>query len=256
MKTFNFASLNVNGLQIIPNNDGPPNKDKSNLDLTDLTADLHKHNIAAIAVQETHFKAKQHLQNVKGYKGFFSNDENDRFHGIGILVRDIFDTSFVKISGRVSAARFQINDKREILFICGYAPHEPLSIKTPKLRKDFYEDIEKALKLKKSNTIPILALDANAQIDYYSQEPVPGILGNFTKGKKTNTNGQELLQLATKHNLAITNTMFQHKMSRRTTWTANFKIMKTVIDKCARFKQKRRLGCTQFKAEVCNLMRH
>ena len=26
--------------------------------------------------------------------------------------------------------------------------------------------------------------------------------------------------------------------------------------KCARFKQKQRLGCTQFKAEVCNLLRH
>ena len=27
-------------------------------------------------------------------------------------------------------------------------------------------------------------------------------------------------------------------------------------NKCARFKQNQRLGCAQFKAEVCNLLRH
>ena len=231
MKTFNFATLNVRGLKKIPNNDGPPNKDSNSLDLHNITTDLQKHDIDAIALQETHFKASEHLQNVKGYIGYFSNDEDNRYHGIGILVKDIYHPTFTKISARVSAASFKISDKKDILFICGYAPHESLSNNKPEERDLFYNHIEKALALKKSTTIPILALDANAQIAYENQETPHGILGKFTKGNKTNNNGQKLLHLAAENELTITNTLFQHKMSRRTTWTAPFRNIRTTNGK-------------------------
>ena len=223
MKTFNFAALNVRGLKKIPNNDGPPNKDSNSLDLHNITTDLQTYKIDAIALQETHFPSSEHLQNVKGYTGFFSNDENNRYHGIGILVKDCYNPIFTKISGRVSAASFKINDKKDIIFICGYATHEALSNSKPEERNLFYSHIEKALALKKSTTIPILALDANAQIAYNNQESPHGILGKFTKGTKTNNNGQKLLHIAAENELTITNTMFQHKMSRQTTWTAPFR---------------------------------
>ena len=102
--------------------------------------------------------------------------------------------------------------------ICGYAPHEALSNNKPEERDIFYNDIQKALALKKSTTIPILALDANTQIAYNNQEsPNHGILGKFTKATKTNNNGQKLLRIVAENELTITNTIFQHNMSHRTT---------------------------------------
>ena len=113
--------------------------------------------------------------------------------------------------------------QKEVLFICGYAPHETLSNQLPEERELFYAHLQKALKQRKCNTIPIIALDANAQTTYVNQDFPSNILGKFTKGNKTNNNGLKLLQFANENEMSITNTMFQHKMSRRTTWTAPFR---------------------------------
>ena len=226
MKPLNFATLNARGLRKIRNNDGSPKSPAIGLDLTNITTDIKKHDIAAIAIQETHFGETEHLQNTEGYIGYFVNEENNRYHGSGILIKDCYNPTFTKISSRVCTANFKINTKNDILLICGYAPHETLSNKKPEERDTFYADLQKALSLKKANTIPIIALDANAQTSFSKDETHPKVIGKYTKGTKTNVNGHTLLHFAAENDMMLTNTLFQHKMSRRTTWTAPYRPLK------------------------------
>ena len=44
-------------------------------------------------------------------------------------------------------------------------------------------------------------------------------MGKFGKDK-LNNNGEHLLQMASRNELILTNTLFEHKMAHRTTWTA------------------------------------
>ena len=139
MKLLNFATLNVRGLKKIYDKEGSP----TGSELSNIITDCEKHNIDAIGLQETHFGALEHLQKEKGYTAFFSNEANNRHHGVCILVKDIYNPTFTRISPRVSAARFRINSDKDILFICGYAPHETLANKSPEERTLFYNDLQK-----------------------------------------------------------------------------------------------------------------
>ncbi len=49
----------------------------------------------------------------------------------------------------------------------------------------------------------------------YTQYPTN--MGRFGKGK-LNSNGDHLLELASRNDLILTNTIFNHKMTHRTTW--------------------------------------
>ena len=142
------------------------------------------------------------------------------------MIKELFKPIFRKISTRVCTASFKVDNDKHFLFISGYAPHESLSNESPELRDNFYDDLQKALKLKKSNSFVILGLDANAKTNY-DPETHPNVLGPFTKGHQTNNNGQRLLHFAAENDLFLTNTKFQHKMSHRTTWTAPYRRIRT-----------------------------
>ena len=92
------------------------------------------------------------------------------------------------------------------------------------MRENFYDDLQKAIKQKKSDSITIIALDANAQTSYSTE--LPKVIGHFTKGNKINNNGHHLINFSAENNLFLTNTLFQHKMSRRSTWTAPYRPLK------------------------------
>ena len=219
MKTLIFGTLNVNGLKKIRHNDSPPT-----LDLRAVLTDIEKQQMDVLAIQETHLGEVEYLQKEKGFLGYFCNSENNKHHGTGILIRENLDPVFKRISPRVCTASFTTNKNTHILFICGYAPHESLSEKYPEMRDTFYDDLQKALQQKKSDSIAIIALDANAQTSYSAE--LPKVIGHFTKGNKINNNGHFLINFAAENNLFLTNTLFQHKMSRRSTWTAPYRPLK------------------------------
>ena len=90
-------------------------------------------------------------------------------------------------------------------------PTNSYQIASLKKRKTFYADFQKALSLKKANTIAIIALGANARTSYSNDETLPdNVIGKFTKGTSTNVNGHTL-HFAAENNMTLTNTLFQHK---------------------------------------------
>ena len=51
-------------------------------------------------------------------------------------------------------------------------------------------------------------------------------MGRYGKGHE-NSSGRMLLELCAKNNMVITNTLFAHKLTHRTTWTAPMREFKT-----------------------------
>ena len=220
MKLLNFGSLNTRGIKTVEHNDG-----SRSLFLSNILSDIRKNNIDVIGIQESHLGEHEYKQNEKDYVCFFVNDENNAHHGAGIIIRSIYNPTFRRISPRVCTASFSIDNKL-YLFVSGYAPHETRANKNVDERIDFYNDLQKALKLKTANTITVIALDANAKTSY-NPELHPHVLGRFTKGNYTNKNGQHIIHFAAQNDLFLTNTKFQHKQSQRSTWTAPFRVFRT-----------------------------
>ena len=102
-----------------------------------------------------------------------------------------------------------------------YAPTSNVSRKNPEKREKFYETLDQIINKFNNRSFIILCGDFNAKTGS-SWQDYPEVLGQYGKGI-TNENGLFLLDFAREHNLTLTNTLFDHKMCHRTTWTAPFR---------------------------------
>ena len=80
MTTLNFGTLNVRGCKKISHNDN-----SLSLNLQPIIADINKHSLDVLAVQETHLGEAVYSQKEKDYTCFFVNEDNNKHHGAGIL---------------------------------------------------------------------------------------------------------------------------------------------------------------------------
>ena len=70
-------------------------------------------------------------------------------------------------------------------------------------RKTFYNDLQKALLFRKSNTIVAIAIDANAQT-CFDPDKHPNVIGRHTKGDTASENGHHLIDFAAANDLFLT----------------------------------------------------
>ena len=102
----NFATFNTyHGLQRIVHKD-----DSLSLDLETLMKDVNKHEIDALAIQETHFPEFEYEQKEKDYKVFCVNEVGNIHHGAGIVIKSKYNPTFKRISTRVCTATFKLDD--------------------------------------------------------------------------------------------------------------------------------------------------
>ena len=105
---------------------------------------------------------------------------------------------------------------QNITIIQVYAPtsdHEDQEV------EEFYEKIESIIQKTPKKDLLIVQGDFNAKIGKDAYENWAGTVGRFGTGE-TNDRGLRLLEFASSHRLTITNTLYPHKISRRTTWHA------------------------------------
>ena len=125
---------------------------------------------------------------------------------------------FTKISERICQAHIQFKNK-VLYFISAYAPTLQKSETDQEQREVFYEQLNNVVKNINSKHLIFIAGDFNAKTGG-SFENYPNNIGKYGRGNKTNSNGDFLLDLAYNNNLCLTNTLFNHKLSHRTTWTS------------------------------------
>ena len=151
------------------------------------------------------------------YELFFSGiKDHNTYTGTGIGIQSDFRPRFKRITDKISTTSFQLKDKHEAHIIVAYAPTHAQSQKEPQIREDFYSELEKVTSkhAKKKHLLLILG-DFNAKTSS-GHKLYPNNIGQYGKGH-FNSNGENLLEHTKENNLVLTNTLFYHKLGRRTT---------------------------------------
>ena len=209
----NFATLNVRGCN-------------SREQLMDIAMDATKYKTKVLTISETHIPYSEDVYEIETenehgkkmeYIFYASNKDKNHYHGIGILVNKTLNPMFKKINERISIVTIKENNTNTTV-IAVYAPTNSNCDKTPQIREDFYDTLNGNIaKIPKRNFL-VIAGDLNAKTGsgyvLYKE-----CMGKYGKGKM-NDSGKALLELCLKQDLVITNTLFPHRLSHRTTWTA------------------------------------
>ena len=134
---------------------------------------------------------------------------------LDIGVQLIFGMSCTPISSRLISIRIAAHPKN-VTIIQAYAPtsdHHDEEV------EEFYEELEAIIKTIPKKDLIIVQGDFNAKVGPDAYAHWAGTAGKFGCGE-TNDRGTRLLEFATSQRLTLANTLYPHKMSRRTTWHA------------------------------------
>ena len=215
-KTFRIGTLNCRGLKTSITK---PNQ---------LADDMKQYQLDMMAIQETHLDQTDTdtittTDGTSTYTLHLSGKEGERRTGVGIVVRRNIDTTFTPISDRICMCKTTIPKmNRNIVFICAYAPTLPVSESTPGVREAFYQQLESVINKVSNMILLYIGGDFNAQTGIRGNNQFKENMGKYSKGQ-LNSNGEALLQLASRNSLLLTNTIFQHKLSHITTWEAPYR---------------------------------
>jgi len=152
----------------------------------------------------------------EGCKLLYSGNDK-RQGGVGILLSKNAAKSLIEfhpISSRVIVARFH-GHGRDISIIQAYAP---TCASSEDEIEEFYATLQTAFGIAKKHDVRIVMGDFNAKVGTDS-ETWKGVLGHHGYGDE-NERGERLLEFCQLNKLSIMNTWFQHKNTRKWTWTA------------------------------------
>ena len=193
------------------------------------------HNQGAIcditAIQETHIDNDDITEiktsdNKKSYTLYHVGEENNKYHGVGIVIDNSINGQFKKINNRTCKFTTKLevgkNKTRDLVFIATYAPTLEKSQKNPELRTEYYTDLENEINNIPQRSFLVIGGDFNAKTGS-GWKDYPNNMGKYGKGE-INDNGEHLLDMARRTNLVLSNTLFYHKMAHRTTWECPMRI--------------------------------
>ena len=153
-----------------------------------------------------------------GYTIFWRGyaDGQPRQHGVGLAIRNRHMKSIEEepnyISERLMTLRVPLARNENMLFICAYAP----TLVADEDKKDeFYDDLDRVLRAANPRDKIVLLGDFNARVG--RRADLWDAIGPHGIGKM-NANGLRLLSLCCEHNLIVTNTVFRHRTTHKTSW--------------------------------------
>lgn len=177
---------------------------------------------ATLRIRSVPPQANQTSDGKNTYEVYHTGNEENKHHGVGIVVDKGLDAEFKKISERICMATIKIedtgNNHRKLVFISSYAPTLEVSEKNPKEREEFYNELERVIEDVSKRNICIIGGDQNAKTGLGNKE-FPDVIGRYGKGEM-NSGGRKLAEMLMRNEMILCNTMFPHKMAHRTTWEA------------------------------------
>jgi hypothetical protein len=185
---------------------------------TDSAEDMRKYNLHVMAIPETHLTLEEDIDEIRldkeEYIIYSVNKKDNHHHGIGLIIKKEHKPNFEKVSDRICKAKLKVFDT-DVTIIGAYAPTHSNNEKDTTVRDNFYEQLEGAISRVPKKHFLIVAGDFNAQTGS-GHKDFPDNVGRFGKGFM-NSSGRRLLETCLQYDLVITNTLFQHKLSHRST---------------------------------------
>ena len=127
-KQLNVGTLNVRGC-------------KARYQKQIVANDALNYDLAILGLSETHIKGNG-LEEIRAFQKdkyheylmYYTGSDNNKHHGVGLLINKELDPSFMRISDRICVAKVVTKD-RSILAISAYAPTLTTSEKYPEQRE-------------------------------------------------------------------------------------------------------------------------
>ena len=193
-----------------------------------LLVESRRFNVDILGLCETHLINQDNMINKDEYTILLSSRKDGICReGVGLVISQpllqCLET-FEAVSSRIITAKFKI--KEGILNIIQV--YAPTSAHSETESDEFYDTLQLHIQKIKKNEKLILMGDLNAKIgrEHCSWKPT---VGRFGLGE-LNSRGEKLLEFCTLHNLAVCNTFFQHKDTRKSTWTSPCGKYRNMID--------------------------
>ena len=184
----------------------------------ELTHELDRYRWDVLGLAEVRWTSCGETTTEEGHKIWYSGEDSRHQHGVGFIVNKNKINSVISctpISSRLISIRIAARPLN-ITIIQVYAPttdYDDDAVET------FYEELENIIKVTPKKDFLVIQGDWNAKIGTDTYEHWGGTAGRFGLGE-TNDRGLRLLDFAKSHKLTVANTLFPHKISRRSTWHA------------------------------------
>ena len=131
----NVGTLNLRGLN-------------TDLKKIQLANDMQKYELSVLAIQETKLKSEGIFEITSSdrkhiYEVYHTGNEENKHHGVGIVIEKGIDAEFSVISNRICKIITKIGTKenqRKLTLISSYAPTLEVSKKIPRLKKIFMKN--------------------------------------------------------------------------------------------------------------------
>ena len=185
----------------------------------DLRKDMHDYDIDICCLQET--KVTEESDQIENGYRLILLPSKCRHYGLGFIInRKWADRliSYTSISDRIAKAVFKLTKRTTITILNIYAPTQALTDKNQEQRDQFYEQLEKEVRLCNKTTSLFIAGDFNSKMG--TRKNNEECIGKYARGRRNN-NGQQLVEFCETHDLIAANTTFQHRASHQTTWVGS-----------------------------------
>lgn len=210
--------------------------------LKQLTNTLEKFDLKITALQETRFMDEGHFntENFRIYKGKPAVKSRDKLplFGTGFAVHNSALDSVIDFSSpneRVSLLSIKSANKAYTL-INVHAPTNHHNKSDPEMVENFWEILEETTNKIPRHHVKILLGDFNAQLG--KERKFRDTTGLYTKHKRTNKNGEKMINFCRNFGLKIMSTQFQKPLHKLTTWRSpNLKQGEYQIDHIAISKE-------------------
>lgn len=186
--------------------------------MKELEHELKRYHWDIVGLSEVRWTGFGETVTEEGHKMWYSGEDSRHVRGVAFIVRkEVIGCimSCTPVNSRIISIRVSAKPKN-ITIIQVYAPttdHEDQEV------EELYEKIEDTIKKAPKKDIIIVQGDFNAKIGPDAYKDWAGTVGQYGTGE-TNDRGLRLLEFACSQRLTIANTLYPHKLSRRTTWHA------------------------------------
>ena len=184
--------------------------------LEELTHELKRYKWDVLGLAEVRWTGFGETTTDEGHKIWYCGEEKHHQHGVAFIVRKEITGSVISctpVSSRLISIRIAAKP-HNMTIIQVYAPtsdHDDEEV------EEFYAELDRIIAKVPRKDILVVQGDWNAKIGPDAYQQWAGTVGRYGIGE-TNDRGLRLLEFAQHHRLTITNTLYPHKLSRRTTW--------------------------------------